>query len=212
MFKDNTYHLKGLHDSNIRFYALRQGKDVSNVKFLEMFQTNVTVVEQFGGKARRDPIICVKELDLEGLNEATATDGKKIKTIKEGKEKYLVMSLIRASDRSRYIRLMDDLQNQFTMGYNNYPTHMTAVYNLIINYWVTGQSTARIINDSEGVAFATVEKGIAFSTVEKVKEKHDYSKIKGFRCQKRGNFANHCTKNEGDKPEGEGGEVTEALQ
>jgi hypothetical protein len=41
MFEENTYHLQALHNSKIRFYALRQGKDVSNVKFLEMFQMHV---------------------------------------------------------------------------------------------------------------------------------------------------------------------------
>jgi hypothetical protein len=80
-------------------------------------------------------------MDLEGINEATAGDEETLKAIKVGKEKYLTMSLIRASDRSRYSRLMDDLQNQFTMGYNNFPTHVTAAYNLIINNRVTGQST-----------------------------------------------------------------------
>jgi hypothetical protein len=43
------------------------------VKFLEMFQMNVAVVEQFGGDIGREPIIFFKELELEGLNEATAT-------------------------------------------------------------------------------------------------------------------------------------------
>jgi hypothetical protein len=33
----SKYHLKALHDANIRFYALRQGKDVKNVKYLKLF-------------------------------------------------------------------------------------------------------------------------------------------------------------------------------
>jgi hypothetical protein len=113
-----------------------------------------------------------------------------------GKEKYLAMSLIRASDQSRYSRFVDDLQNQFTMGYNNYPVNVTAAYDLIINYRLTGQSTARIINDLESVAFATVEKGVAFATVEKEKEKRDYSKIKCLWCQNKGHFAKHYPENE----------------
>jgi hypothetical protein len=49
IFEGNTYHLQALHDSKLQFYALRQGKDVTNVKFLEMFQTHVAVVENFCG-------------------------------------------------------------------------------------------------------------------------------------------------------------------
>jgi hypothetical protein len=81
-------------------------------------------------------------------NEATATDEETLKAINVGKEKYLTMSLIRASDKSRYSRLVYNLQDQFTMGYNKYPTNMAAAYHLIMNYRVTRQSTSIIINDS----------------------------------------------------------------
>jgi hypothetical protein len=87
---------------------------------------------------------------------------------------------------------MDDLINQFTMGHNNYPKNFTAAYNLLINYRVTGQSTARIINDSESMSFATVEK-----------EKRDLTLSRCFRCHKKGHFANHCP--EIKKEEGAGG-------
>jgi hypothetical protein len=53
------------------------------------------------------------------------------------------MDLVKGADRNRYSRLMYDLVNKFTMGHNNYPQKITAAY-----YRVTGQSTARIINDS----------------------------------------------------------------
>jgi hypothetical protein len=81
------------------------------------------------------------------------------------------MALIREAYKSRYSRLMDDLVNQFTMGHNNYPVNVTSAYNILINYCVTTQSIARIINDSEGVAFATVDV---------TKEKRDLLKIRCF--------------------------------
>jgi hypothetical protein len=146
---------------------------------------------------------------LAGLNKTNSTAEQTLKAIKVGKVNYLAIALIPASNRSRYSRLMNDLQNQFKMVYISYLVNVTAAYNLIINYLVTGQSTARIINDSEGVAFTTVEKGVSFATVEN--EKSDYSKIKCFRCQKKGQFANHCPKNEEDNASEGGGEVTESL-
>jgi hypothetical protein len=56
--------LEALHDANIRLYALRQGKDVDNVKYLELFQKHVVIVEQFGGEVARDPVIVIRELEL----------------------------------------------------------------------------------------------------------------------------------------------------
>jgi hypothetical protein len=171
LLEDSKYHLEALHDAKIRFYTLRQGKDVDNAKYLEQFQTHVAIVEQFGGEVARDPVIMLRELTLVGETHATATDEQILKAEKVGKEKYLGMALIRAADKTRYSRLTDDLVNQFTMGHSNYPVNITAAYNLLINYRVSAQSTTRIINDSEGVAFATVNV---------TKEKRDLTKIRCF--------------------------------
>jgi hypothetical protein len=89
------------------------------------------------------------------------------------------------------------------MGHNNYPVNITAAYNLLINYRVSAQSTARIINDSEGVAFATVDV---------TKEKRNLTNIRCFRCQKKGHFANYCPNNDTDNAPGGAEVVTEALQ
>jgi hypothetical protein len=148
-------------------------------------------------------VIVIRELELVGETQTSTTDAQILEAIKVGKEKYLAMALIKAADKGRYSRLMDDLVNQLTIGHNNYPVNIVAAYNLLNNYRVSTQSTARIINDSEGVAFATV--GVT-------KEKRDLAKIRCFRCQKKGHFANHCPDNETDKAPGGAEVVTEALQ
>jgi hypothetical protein len=111
LLEDSKYHLEALHDAKIGFYTLRQGKDVDNAKYLEQFQTHVAIVEQFGGEVARDPVIMLRELELVGETQATATDAHILKAGKVGKEKYLEMALIRAADKSRYSRLTDDLVN-----------------------------------------------------------------------------------------------------
>jgi hypothetical protein len=59
------------------------------------------------------------------------------------------------------------------------------------------------VNDSEGVAFATVNV---------TQEKRDITNIKCCRCNKKGHFANHCPENENDAKAPSGAEVTtEAL-
>jgi hypothetical protein len=179
--EESKYHLEALHDAKIRFYTLRQGKGVDNAKYLELFETHVAVVEQFGGAIARDPVVVLRELEIMGINKDNASNDEVIKARKAGEDKYLVMALVKGADRSRCSRLMDDLVNQFTMGHNNYPPNITAAYNLLINYRVTIQSTARIINDSESMSFTTVEK-----------EKWDLTLSRCFRYQKKGHFAKHC--------------------
>jgi hypothetical protein len=109
--EDSNYHLESLHDTNIRFYALRQGKDVDNANYLEIFQTHVAIVEQFGGEVARYPVIMIRELELMEVTQTFATDAQILEKRRVGNEKYMAMDLIRAADKSRYIRLMDDLVN-----------------------------------------------------------------------------------------------------
>jgi hypothetical protein len=140
-----------------------------------------------------------------GVETSVATEKELRNTRKIGKDKYLVMALIRGADRGRYSRLMDDLKNQFTMGRNNYPRNITAAYNLILNYRITRQpqQSTRIINDSESVSFATVEKP------------PDIATVKCYRCQEKGHYASSCPTRDGGKysaaPAQSGGIVTEAL-
>jgi hypothetical protein len=202
-----TYHLLALHNAKMRLFSLRQGKDVTNDKFLETFQTHVSVIEQFRGEIGRDTIIISKELEIRGLSVKDVTEAQIAESSNTGKGKYLATALIRASYRSRYVRMLDDLQNQYLNGYNNYSDSVTAAYHLLTHYVVNPQSTARIINNSEGVAFATVDVNVA-STKRNLK-------VKFFQCNKMGHFANYCPENEGNTKGGKKaeGEVTaEALQ
>jgi hypothetical protein len=53
---------------------LRQGKYTTKDKFLELFQTHVAVVEQFGEKICRNPIILRNELETMGVKASVATE------------------------------------------------------------------------------------------------------------------------------------------
>jgi hypothetical protein len=149
----------------------------------------------------RDPVIVLRELEVLGIDKDSATKAEILKARKVGEDKYLGMALVKGADRVRYSLLMDDIINQFTMGHNNYPQNVTAAYNLLINYRVTGQSTARIINSSESMSFATVEK-----------ERRDLTLIRCFRCQKKRHFTNHCPEIKTEEGAGGGAVTTEELQ
>jgi hypothetical protein len=73
-FEESSYYMEALDYLKIRLFMLRQGKDMTNDKFLELFQTHVAVVEQFGGEICRDPIVLRKELEILGVESSVATD------------------------------------------------------------------------------------------------------------------------------------------
>jgi hypothetical protein len=68
----------------------------------------------------------LRELEVLGIDKDSVTNAEILKARKVGEDKYLGMALVKGADRVRYIRLMDNLINQFTMGHNNYPQKMTA--------------------------------------------------------------------------------------
>jgi hypothetical protein len=73
------------------------------------------------------------------------------------KERYLAVAFLRASDKVRFGKLLEDLENNYTKGGNNYPTTVTSAYNLVVNYKNYQKPATRLINNSEGVSFANVE-------------------------------------------------------
>jgi hypothetical protein len=89
-FEGQQYHATALHQAKKRFYVLYQGKEATNVQFLEKFQTSEYVVEQLGGNIRRFIGAVKAELVAVGVvNAATATDEHKLEATKSAKNKYM---------------------------------------------------------------------------------------------------------------------------
>jgi hypothetical protein len=92
--------------------------------------------------------------------------------------------------------LLEDLENDYTTGTNNCPVNMTSDYNLIVNSKNYQKPAGRLCNNSEGVAFANVEKRGRSSD-------RDITKVKCFECGKMGHYTNYLpTKEDGGAREG----------
>jgi hypothetical protein len=89
---------------------LFQANEMTSAKYLETFQTLVSVIEQcaieqYGGKIGQDPVAKKNELEEVGLKLESATDEQIVSAMKIGKEKYLVLAMLAESDNSRYGKL-----------------------------------------------------------------------------------------------------------
>jgi hypothetical protein len=129
---------------------------MSNAMFLENFQTLVSVVEDYGGTIGTDPKGAKAELIKEGIDVDNASDASKQNAMETAKNRYMAMAMLTAADVARYSRLLEDLDNDYTKGNNNYPHTVTEAYNLIINYR-QARPAARIYHNAEGVAFTNIE-------------------------------------------------------
>jgi hypothetical protein len=120
----------------------------------------VAVVEQFGGNIGRNTGAVRAELESAGFtDQTTASIVDKLAATQRAKDKYLVVAFLCSADKARYTILLEDLDNAYLYGTNNYPVNVTSDYNLLVHYKNHIKPAARIYNDSEGVSFANEEKG-----------------------------------------------------
>jgi hypothetical protein len=72
---------------------------------------------------------------------------------KEAREKILnkkvAYGILVCADRSRYGKLIEEIENDFLMGNNNYPKMPTEAYNLLMNYKNYGNMT----RETQGISF-----------------------------------------------------------
>ena len=169
---------------------------MANAQLLEKFNTLALIVEQYGGGLGNDPGLIESKLVDAGID-PSAADGRQSKEALEAAEKrFLVMALLMATDKTRYGKLLEDLENDYTKGHDNYPVTVTGAYNLIVNYKQYQRPPARGPGESEGVSFANVG--------DQGKGGRDTSWVRGYSCQELGHYASKCPKKSGDDEEKQG--------
>ena len=182
----NFYH--ALHVAKRKLYVFRQGADMTNAKYLEKFKDLVSMIEQNGGDIGIDSKAVTKELTDMGVTLTHATAAQDLKARQLAYEKYLAVAFLLGSDRRRYGKLIDELQNDFTKNSNTYPKTVTEAYNLLINYKNTNWNFSK--ETGEGLQFTQAGKG------GKPKDK---SKVKCYNCGEYGHYAPECPKKNNKK-------------
>jgi hypothetical protein len=195
-FEGTKYQEKTLHQAIKRFYLFGQSNEMPNVKFLETFQTLTSVITEFGGEIGHNPAGIIAALKEKGGGLASATPMEITAAKATTKERYLAVPMLSAADNSRYSKLNEELENDYTKGSNHYPKTVTEAYNLIVNYRQTRPS-GRVYNNAEGIAFANVESAKP-SRPQASSTRHeappDIATIKCYNCNNMGHYSNECPK------------------
>jgi hypothetical protein len=122
-----------LHGALRRFYMLSQGKHTTCQAYLERFRNCVDEIEYYRGCLIKD----ILASDGKDLDTATTEELERAGEIAQ--EQYLATAFLLGSDRTPYGQLTVDLENDYTLGKDNYPKTVTEAYNRLLR--TTGNKT-----------------------------------------------------------------------
>jgi hypothetical protein len=107
-------HAMSLHLANKRWFALYQGRETSNASYLEKFNNCVSVIEQFGGELGLDLEGVKAELLLKNIDLENASEVQVVAVTVVAWDKYLAVVYFSGADKTRYGRLVEDLETDYT--------------------------------------------------------------------------------------------------
>jgi hypothetical protein len=157
-FEDQKFPPLALYQSKANVHNLRQN-NMSNHECLQRFQNLVDVATSYDGQLHDQSIvdICTEKLHP-GKTCSSLSEAQKVAAQTASSELCLATMFIHQSDRRRFGKLSEELENSFTKGNDDYPDNRVSAYHLINEHkHCTPRSAAP---DSSGVAFAQkTEKG-----------------------------------------------------
>jgi hypothetical protein len=134
LFKTQKNTCQASHEAICRFYMVSQGKHMSTQDYLKHFQNTVEVIDHTGGVVGRLPGLEDKLVAMKGQTLSQMTVAERDALTLESQERYLAMAFMLSADQARYSHLLEEIENEYLKGTNNWPTTITGAYRLSTNY------------------------------------------------------------------------------
>jgi hypothetical protein len=186
--------VKRQNEARHRFDRMRQRSNESTGDFYDRFIDHYEAMESQGARLFE---VIIPELNLEGYFNDQAQQAQITQIREESRqreERMKAMSFINKLDRTRYQHMLDELENSFQFGRDEYPETLVDAYALACRYREKGQRVDGNIAKGEkyGAAFAAVKNA-------KTKAKDSSNDAKGaakstrcYLCEQDGHIRPRC--------------------
>ena len=153
---------KRITEAKARFQRVKQKKEDSGGDYLQRFELEYQSLIASGTRIIDYNLVPVPALAVGNANQPLIdsivqanTDAMAAVAVREERQKALMF--INSLDRFRFGGLIDDLQNAFDRGRNEYPVTMNMAYQMVINYRENGRRVDTMVNHEKkeqyGAAF-----------------------------------------------------------
>jgi hypothetical protein len=161
---------------------------MTNAAFLEKIMTGISVIKKYGGSIGWNKGAIKDKLVTTGVALPGSTT-KKHKSSTKANGNFLAVAFLSLVDKGRYIKLLEELENNFTMGVEHYPDIATNAYNLVVNYKHQHRPVGRLFNYPKWVSFTNVENARGDADTSHI---HCYSCYSCYRCYTMEHYADEC--------------------
>ena len=151
--QEQKYIPLSIHLAKRQFFLLSQGHNTVG-EYYDQFKNQTDVLSHIGAGIGDDVAITRQVLRSQGINVDEATDAQEEAAETEGTQWYLALAFLMGSDHSRFGRLLEKLENDFTAGNDNYPKTLTDAYNMLLE-WKDDPRLLMRMAGNDGISFAT---------------------------------------------------------
>ena len=141
--EDTRYDCETYVRAQVSLWSCVQNAEMSDIEHLERLKAKIDTLDSYGITLGNDPCLLknhddFEELDL-GNDEMALADVQQHETIMEKvredtRDRLLGYLYIKNADKARYGSLLEELDNAFTRGKDEYPRSLTDAYSLCKNY------------------------------------------------------------------------------
>ena len=151
--QEQKYVPLSIHLAKRQFFLLSQGRNTIG-EYYEQFKNQTDILSHIGAGIGDDDAIMKQVLHSQGIDIDDATDEQEEAAELAGIQWYLALAFLMGSDRNRYGRLLEKLENDFTAANDNYPKTLTNAYNMLLEWKDDPRLLIRMAGN-DGISFAT---------------------------------------------------------